>query len=144
MLPSIAKEVLKLIVAQYNAEQLLTQCGAVSKQIGETLMASAKHFNIELDDSSMTNLTFGRKYDIAIEAKQVAQEETERSKYIVRVAEQGEIVAVVRAEGESTVAQLVSDAKAKSGDELLQLRRIEAAKETASTLSRSGNIIFTQ
>lgn len=37
VLPSIANEVLKAIVAQYNAEQLLTQRESVSRQIRETL-----------------------------------------------------------------------------------------------------------
>lgn len=142
VLPSITNEVLKAIVAQYNAEQLLTQREAVSRHIRETLTARAKQFHIELDDVSMTHLTFGREYASAIEAKQVTQQEAERSKYIVQVAEQEKIAAVVRAEGESTAAQLISDAMAKSGDGLLQLRRIEAAKEIASTLSRSRNIVY--
>lgn len=142
VLPSIANEVLKAIVAQYNAEQLLTQREKVSRQIRETLTSRAKQFNIELDDVSMTHLTFGREYASAIEAKQVTQQEAERSKYIVQVAEQEKIAAVVRAEGESTAAKLISDAMAKSGDGLLQLRRIEAAKEIASTLSRSRNIVY--
>ena len=142
VLPSIANEVLKAIVAQYNAEQLLTQREKVSRQIRETLTARAKQFHIELDDVSMTHLTFGREYASAIEAKQVTQQEAERSKYIVQVAEQEKIAAVVRAEGESTAAQLISDAMSKSGDGLLQLRRIEAAKEIASTLSRSRNIVY--
>lgn len=142
VLPSIATEVLKAIVAQYNAEQLLTQREAVSRQIRETLTARAKQFHIELDDVSMTHLTFGREFASAIEAKQVTQQEAERSKYIVQVAEQEKIAAVVRAEGESTAAQLISDAMSKSGDGLLQLRRIEAAKEIASTLSRARNIVY--
>lgn len=142
VLPSITNEVLKAIVAQYNAEQLLTQREKVSRQIRETLTARAKQFHIELDDVSMTHLTFGREYASAIEAKQVTQQDAERSKYIVQVAEQEKIAAVVRAEGESTAAQLISDSMAKSGDGLLQLRRIEAAKEIAATLSRSRNVVY--
>lgn len=142
VLPSIANEVLKAIVAQYNAEQLLTQREAVSKQIRETLTARAAQFDIELDDVSMTHLTFGREYASAIEAKQVTQQEAERSKYIVMVAEQEKNAAVIRAEGESGAAKLISDALAASGDGLLQLRRIEAAKEIATTLSRSRNIVY--
>lgn len=142
VLPSIANEVLKAIVAQYNAEQLLTQREKVSQQIRETLRARANQFHIQLDDVSMTHLTFGREYASAIEAKQVTQQEAERSRYIVQVAEQEKLAAVVRAEGESTAAQLISDAMSKSGDGLLQLRRIEAAKEIAATLSRSRNIVY--
>jgi prohibitin 1 len=142
VLPSIANEVLKAIVAQYNAEQLLTQREAVSKQIRETLTSRARQFDIELDDVSMTHLTFGREYASAIEAKQVTQQEAERSKYIVMVAEQERNAAVIRAEGESSAAKLISDAMAASGDGLLQIRRIEAAKEIAATLARSRNVVY--
>lgn len=142
VLPSIANEVLKAIVAQYNAEQLLTQRESVSRQIRETLTSRARQFDIELDDVSMTHLTFGREYASAIEAKQVTQQEAERSKYIVMVAEQERNAAIIRAEGESGAAKLISEALAVSGDGLLQLRRIEAAKEIASTLSRSRNISY--
>lgn len=142
VLPSITNEVLKAIVAQYNAEQLLTQREAVSRQIRDTLTARARLFDIELDDVSMTHLNFGREYASAIEAKQVTQQEAERSKYIVMVAEQEKNAAIIRAEGESSAAKLISDALAASGDGLLQLRRIEAAKEIAGTLSRSRNIVY--
>ena len=50
--------------------------------------------------------------------------------------------AVIRAEGESESARLISDATRVAGPGLIELRRIEAAKDVASTLARSGNVVY--
>lgn len=42
----------------------------------------AKDFNIILDDVSITELSFGKEYTAAVEAKQVAQQEAQRKQYI--------------------------------------------------------------
>ena len=55
----------------------------VSRDIRTLLTARAKYFNLLLDDVSITNLTFSREYTGAVEAKQVAQQESERAKFIV-------------------------------------------------------------
>jgi hypothetical protein len=55
----------------------------VSKDIRRILAERARYFNIVLEDVSITNLTFSKEYTAAVEAKQVAQQEAERAKFIV-------------------------------------------------------------
>lgn len=55
----------------------------VSKDIRRILGERARYFNIILEDVSITNLTFSKEYTAAVEAKQVAQQEAERAKFIV-------------------------------------------------------------
>jgi prohibitin 1 len=87
-------------------------------------------------------LSFSTEYAKAIEFKQVSQQEAERSKYIVLKAEQERRAAVIRAEGESESARLISQATKATGQALVELRRIEAAKEIAATLSKGKNIMY--
>ena len=58
----------------------------------------ATYFNLQLDDVSITSLTFGKEFTAAIEAKQVAAQDAERAKFIVDKAEQDKRSAVIRAQ----------------------------------------------
>ncbi|XP_049372312.1 prohibitin-3, mitochondrial [Solanum verrucosum] len=142
VLPSIGNEVMKAVVAQFNADQLLTERPQVSALVRESLIRRAKDFNIVLDDVAITHLSYGAEFSKAVEQKQVAQQEAERSKFVVMKAEQERRAAIIRAEGESESAKLISDATAAAGMGLIELRRIEASREIASTLAKTPNVAY--
>ncbi|KAG8059119.1 hypothetical protein GUJ93_ZPchr0002g25363 [Zizania palustris] len=142
VLPSIGNEVLKAVVAQFNADQLLTERPHVSALVRDALIRRAREFNIVLDDVAITHLAYGPEFSQAVEKKQVAQQEAERSRFLVARAEQERRAAIVRAEGESESARLISEATAAAGNGLIELRRIEAAKEIAAELARSPNVSY--
>ena len=142
VLPSIGNEVLKAIVAQFNADQLVTERPYVSALVRESLIRRARDFNIVLDDVAITHLSYGTEFSRAVEQKQVAQQEADRSKFVVMKAEQERRAAIIRAEGESEAAKLISDATMATGMGLIELRRIEASREVASTLAKSPNVAY--
>merc|ERR1712014_197484 len=142
VLPSIGNEVMKATIAQYNAEQLLTQREQVSREIREAIVLRASQFHILMDDVSITHLTYGKEFSRAIEEKQVAEQDAERQKFIVARSEQERQATVVRSEGEAEAARMISEALKQHGSGLIEVRRIDAAKDIADSLSKSPNVMY--
>jgi len=142
VLPSIGNEVLKSIVAQYNAEELLSKRAEISARVREEMHKRARVFHLEFDDVAITHLTFGREFMNAIEAKQVASQEAERQQWVVKRAEQERIAVVTRAEGEAEAASIITQAMEKTGNAIIEVRRIDAAKEIAGKLANSRNVVY--
>jgi prohibitin 2 len=141
VLPSICNEVLKSIVAQFTAAELLTKRHQAREAILRSLITRARDFGIIIDDVSITHLEFGKEYSAAVEAKQVAQQEAERAKFVVQKAQEERKSNVLRAQGEAEAIRLVSEAM-QSSPGFLQLRRVEAAKDIANTIANAQNKIF--
>jgi len=142
VLPSIVNEVLKAVVAQFDAGELITQREIVSQKITDDLTVRASSFGVILDDISITHLTFGREFTEAVEMKQVAQQEAERARYIVEREEQRKKAAIIRAEGDSSAAEMLAKAFGDAGDGLVELRKIEAAEDIAYQVSQSPNVVY--
>mmetsp|Transcript_14724 Transcript_14724/g.20814 ORF Transcript_14724/g.20814 Transcript_14724/m.20814 type:complete len:319 (-) Transcript_14724:83-1039(-) len=141
VLPSIMNECAKAIVARYNANELLTKRAEVSADISRELRARAAYFNVVLEDVAITHLAFSPEYAKAVEAKQVAQQEAERAKYVVIGAQQEKKTIITKAKGEAESAELIGTA-VKRNPGFMKLRRIDAAKDIADVVTASGNKVY--
>jgi len=141
ILPSIMNESAKAIVARYNANELLTKRDQVSREVSIDLQKRAAKFNVILDDVAITHLSFSPEYARAVEAKQVAQQDAEKAKYVVLGAQQEKKTIITRARGEAESAELIGLA-VKKNPGFMKLRRIDAARDIADIVAKSGNKVY--
>jgi len=138
VLPSIINEILKSVVAQFNAAQLIQEREKVSKMIQTELIKRASEFNILLDDVALTELSFSPEYERAVEQKQVALQQVEKAKFHVLKAVEEKKMSIIKAEGEKEAASLIGKAIADNPG-FVDLRRIDVAREIAVHIARSSN-----
>jgi len=142
VLPSITNEVLKAVVAEFDAGELITLRETLSQRVQKELTSRAEQFGLILDDISITHLTFAREFSAAVEMKQVAQQDAEKARYLVEKAEHVKTASIISAEGDTEAADLLAKAFAEAGEGLVELRRIETAEDVASNMSLSRNVVY--
>ncbi len=85
------------------------------------------------------HLTFSDEFNAAAESKQSAQQDAERAKFLVEQALQDKKSTIIRAQGEAISAELIGKSMNPA---YIELKRIEAARRIAETLSTSRNRAF--
>jgi len=121
---------------------MITQREVVSQRVSDELTERATQFGLILDDISLTHLSFGKEFTEAVELKQVAQQDAERARYLVEKAEHIRKATVISAEGDAIAAELLGKAFSEAGDGLIELRKIEAAEDIATQMSKSRNVLY--
>lgn len=132
LLPAV-QESTKAIMAQYNAEGLITNRGKVSVEIEELIQQKMQAYGIVIDSLNITNFDFSPEFNAAIEQKQVAEQnklraETEKEQKIIEaeaqaaektIAAKAEAdAAKLKAEGEAEAIRTKAEAQAEANDKI--------------------------
>jgi regulator of protease activity HflC (stomatin/prohibitin superfamily) len=80
------QEVVKATFSQYKAEELLTKRDEIKGIIDDKLEERLVGYWVHIDDISLTDITFSPEFDQAIEAKQIAEQEAQKTRYEVETA----------------------------------------------------------
>jgi regulator of protease activity HflC (stomatin/prohibitin superfamily) len=80
------QEVVKSTFSQYRAEELLTKREEVKTLIDQKISERLLPYWVTVDDVSLTDITFSEEFDSAIEAKQVAEQVSQKALYEVETA----------------------------------------------------------
>ena len=137
----ILKECSKTVIAQFNAQQLLSQREMISAQIKNSIRERLGNFYMLVDEIAITDLSFSREYEKAIEEKQISQQKAERMKYIVEQASQKKKSTIIQAKADVAAIKLIGEA-VKTNPAYLELQKIEAAKFISEKLMKSNNKIL--
>jgi regulator of protease activity HflC (stomatin/prohibitin superfamily) len=118
------QESIKVVTSKYTAEDLIRSRAQVKNEIEKevTDRLSAYNLIVEPNGFSITNFDFSAEFNKAIEAKQVAQQEAEKQKYVLAKAELERQTAVAKAKGEAEAAKLNAEALKVAGGELVVAR----------------------
>ena len=129
LLQPAVQEVIKSVMAQYSAEQLITNRSAVSVAISDGLSEKVSNYGIIVDEFNIVNFSFSAEFDAAIEAKQIAEQnkikaQTEKDKKVIdaeaqaaekKIAAQADAEAIrLKAEAEAEAIKLKAEAQAEA------------------------------
>jgi regulator of protease activity HflC (stomatin/prohibitin superfamily) len=119
--PSLS-EVIKSVTAQYTAEEMITQRSQVKTEVDTQLRDRLKIYHILMDDLSFLNIHFSDRFQEAVEAKQIAEQEARRAGFIAQKALKKAEAKVNLAKGEAEANRLI---QASLTPEILQRQTLK-------------------
>lgn len=104
------RALLRMVVAQYTVTQLYSgNREALEEACLERIGTAFASSHLVLEEVKLRNLTFSKQFQETIEAKQVAQQQVQRMKYLLEQAEKDKEKAIAQARGEANAIKLVAD-----------------------------------
>jgi len=101
------EEVIKAVIAEYTAEEIITKREEVKAGVDETLTTRLISYHIRVDDISLVHVHFSQRFSDAVEAKQIAEQEAKKAGFVVLRALKEAEAKVNLARGEAEAQRLL-------------------------------------
>ncbi len=103
------EEVLKAVMAQYTAEEIITEREQVKARVDDSLITRLATYHVAVNDISLVHVHFSERFGDAVEAKQVAEQEAKRAGFMaIKAVKQAE-ARVNLAKGEAEAQRLIRE-----------------------------------
>lgn len=135
------QESIKMVTAKFTAEELIKSRAMVKAEVELDITKRLGAYDIIVEPLglSITNFDFSKEFNAAIEAKQVAQQEAEKQRYILQKAELERQTLVTQAKGAAEAAKLNAQAlQAQGGSKVLAREWIQKWDGHVPTVAGTG------
>ncbi len=136
------QETIKQVTAKYNAEGLITERSEVKNLVQNDIGKRLKGYGINVETISITDFNFSEEFNRAIEAKQVAQQEALKQKYLLERAETEAKTAITTAKGKAEAARLEAVALKTAGSGRVLAKQWIEKWDGKMPLVTSGNNVM--
>lgn len=103
------EEVLKAVIAEYTAEEIITKRDEVKNEVDDFLKARLENYYLKVDEISLVHVHFSDRFSDAVEAKQIAEQEAKKAGFAALRAIQEAEAMVNLAKGEAEAQRLLQN-----------------------------------
>lgn len=119
-------ETMKSSISKYTAEELVTKRNEVSNLALESLIKRLKDRGINITSLNMTDLSFSKEFDKAIEKKQIVEQQTQQAKYEL---EKAKVENQKKIENAKAEAEVMKQQNKEITKKALELKKLEIYRE---------------
>lgn len=119
-------ESIKQGMSQYTAEQLITKRSEVADVILNLLKEKLEEKGIAITALNITDLSFSKEFDKAVEDKQIVEQETQKAQYEL---EKAKVENEKKIENAKADAEVMKQQNKEITDEYLELKKLEVQQK---------------
>lgn len=137
----IVKEIVRGAVAQYDAQQLISQRDQLSNQVRSAVDLRLRQYNILIENCTISGITFSNNYQTAVDNKSRAQQDAARAHYVVDQSEHLKKTLIQKGQLDAKGIKLIGE-QVKQDPAFMELQKISFAVDLSEIVAKSRNKVL--